>query len=278
MHITNELHLFQRSKRFLWTGSHIAKGMLSAHLDPNHDAASRNIHAIQKTIDWLETKIPKNGRILDLGCGPGLYALRLAQKGYSVVGIDISQNSLDYAKKQAEAAHLNIEYLCRDYVKEDIGTGYDAVLCIYCGIGALIQGEQNIVLKKIYNALNDGGVFIFDVFTLDIYKSKKERRNWYFCEGESFWSPNPCIVLEEIKHFPDHQAWGTRTIVVEKNKNPKEFITWDTYYSKEDIERLLSHYNFKVVSINEDIIDHSDFTSKDVMFIEAVKYKEYGFI
>lgn len=53
---------------------YIAKNMLAAHLDLNNDAASRNLKTIKKTIRWIETKIPKKGRVLDLGCGPGLYS------------------------------------------------------------------------------------------------------------------------------------------------------------------------------------------------------------
>ena len=74
MSINDNLQVYQRSKNFIWTDSYIAKNMLAAHLDLNNDATSRNLKTIKKTIRWIETKIPKKGRVLDLGCGPGLYS------------------------------------------------------------------------------------------------------------------------------------------------------------------------------------------------------------
>jgi 2-polyprenyl-3-methyl-5-hydroxy-6-metoxy-1,4-benzoquinol methylase len=47
--------------------------------------------------------------LLDLGCGPGLYAERFSRAGVKIVGLEISQRSLDYASEQEQKAGLEIE-------------------------------------------------------------------------------------------------------------------------------------------------------------------------
>ncbi|SDY92671.1 Acetyltransferase (GNAT) family protein [Evansella caseinilytica] len=269
--VLNHLQVYQRSQHFIWTDKYISKNMLAAHLDLNSDAASRNTTTIKRTIEWIEARIPKGGKILDLGCGPGLYTSLLSKKGYSVTGIDISKSSIAYAQKKAAQENLPIHYFCKDYLNSEIGEGYDAILCIYCDFGALIPSEQEILLKKIYHSLKDGGVFIFDVFKSGLCNNKQEKRDWHYSDGGDFWCGSPHLVLEEEKHFTEHNVWGTRTIIIEENKQPREYITWDHYYSKSDIEILLNKNGLKVISFKDELIAENEFVSNDVMFIEAKK-------
>lgn len=88
--------LFAPGAEHFWTDPHIARQMLAAHLDPTTDAASRRPETIQRSVAWIVQTLglrPGN-RVLDLGCGPGLYAIRLAQDGLQVTGVDFSQNSI----------------------------------------------------------------------------------------------------------------------------------------------------------------------------------------
>lgn len=269
--IFNELKLYQRSNFSIWTDEYISKNMLAAHLDLDNDAASRNIRTIEKTIEWIIEKIPKGGKVLDLGCGPGLYASLLSKRGYLVTGIDISQRSLSYARKKAIEDNLQIDYHCADYIKDDIGMGYDAVLCIYCDFGALTPVEQLIFLEKINCVLSDDGVFIFDVFRTGLCENIQETRNWYYSNEGGFWCDKPHFRLEEVKHFIDHKAWGSRTIIIQEGESPKEYITWDHYYTEDSIKEVLNNNEFNTLSINNKLVAENEFTSNDVMFIEAKK-------
>jgi len=247
--------------------------MLNAHLDFDNDAASRNIKTIDKTIDWIIKRIPKGGKVLDLGCGPGLYASLLAKRGYSVTGIDISQQSLSYARKKSIEDNLQIDYHCADYIKDDIGTGYDAVLCIYCDFGALTPLEQSIFLKKINCALLDEGIFIFDVFKTGLCDNMQETKSWHYSDEGGFWCDKPHFILKEVKHFIDQRVWGSRTIIIQEGESPREYIIWDHYYTDDSIKKILSDSGFDVISINNGLVDENEFTSNDVIFIESKKKK-----
>ena len=84
----------------MWTDAHISKQLLDLHINPDTDTASRNEKSIEKTTAWILEQTAGN-RVLDLGCGPGLYAERLAQAGMGVTGMDFSENSIAYARQSA---------------------------------------------------------------------------------------------------------------------------------------------------------------------------------
>jgi len=243
--------------------------MLAAHLDFTNDAASRNIKVITKTIDWIKTIIKTNSSILDLGCGPGLYTEMLVKNGYFVTGLDISKRSIKFARDSARKQKLSIKYQNKNYLKTKIHNTYDCITCIYCDFGALIPVEQTILLKNIHNALNDDGSFIFDVFTDKLANERTESKQWNYCKDSSFWSKKPSFVLEETKHFPNEHTWGNRSIVI--NNRSKEYITWDTYYTKQQISELLQNNGFQIEEVKEDLVEKNSFTSNNVMFIKARK-------
>ena len=122
----------------MWTDEYISKQLLKMHINPDNDMASRNEKSIDKTIRWIIERIGReDARILDLGCGPGLYAEKLGRAGYSVTGIDFSATSIAYAKHSAEQNGLSINYMCMDYMEFDEQDAYDLIMLIYCDFGVL---------------------------------------------------------------------------------------------------------------------------------------------
>jgi len=271
MPLTEHLTLNTRSENILWTDAHIAQNMLAAHLDYENDAASRNLQTIKKTVHWINSVSEGKRSLLDLGCGPGIYANQFSAMGYAVTGIDISENSIQYAKNWAEKEGNAITYFCKDYVKEEIEGKFDIATCIYCDFGALLPTEEKRFLENIHHALNKDGILIFDVFGRKFGTTRKETNTWSFSAGPSFWCPNPHFILEENIHFADEMAWGRRVFILEADKAPKEYILWDYYFDEEKITALLRDNGFLVEMINKALISENEFTSNDVMMIKARK-------
>jgi 2-polyprenyl-3-methyl-5-hydroxy-6-metoxy-1,4-benzoquinol methylase len=90
----------------LWTDPHVSKGMLRYHLDGSAAAASDRTETIDAATAWLTSTfaIGAGSRVLDLGCGPGLYTLRLAVTGAGVTGVDFSASSIAYARRRPKPA------------------------------------------------------------------------------------------------------------------------------------------------------------------------------
>jgi 2-polyprenyl-3-methyl-5-hydroxy-6-metoxy-1,4-benzoquinol methylase len=101
----------QQSTKALWTDPHIAKQMLKSHLDPTNDAASYRRDTIDAAVGWMSSHfhLSRGDSYLDLGCGPGNYTLRMAEKGLRVTGVDFSENSIQYAKNEAMGRDLTIQ-------------------------------------------------------------------------------------------------------------------------------------------------------------------------
>jgi len=70
--------------------------------------------------------------LLDIGCGPGLYAERFSSAGYSVTGVDFSKRSIAYAKEQTLLNKSNIEYHYQNYLTIDYKEKFDVITLIYC--------------------------------------------------------------------------------------------------------------------------------------------------
>lgn len=83
--------LYAKSTAKFWDDEHISKGMLEAHLNPDWEAATRKLDFVNASVDWITKVAPVSQytKLLDLGCGPGIYAEKFYQKGYEVTGVDL---------------------------------------------------------------------------------------------------------------------------------------------------------------------------------------------
>lgn len=266
-----ELQLHQRSRHRLWTDKHLAGQLLKAHLELDNDVASRNRKTMARTVEWIGAEIPADARIVDLGCGPGLYAERFAARGWRVTGIDISANSLRFARQSSRRQGLAIDYIRGNYLRRVPGQ-HDVALCIYCDFGALRPSEQSLFLRNVHAALTSGGLLFFDAFMDGISATKRVGRHWSWHARGGFWSPEPYYLLEETRHFPDECAWGYRAIVVDaKTGASREYVLWDYYFTQESITALLRRHGFAVEAFRRDLVAANDFASNDVLFVKARK-------
>jgi SAM-dependent methyltransferase len=254
----NELGLFQRSNEAIWTDEHMSKTLLDAHLDESNDAASRKPERRTNIIQWINKNINPNSKIIDLGCGPGLYDYELGRLGHCVLGVDFNNESINYAQKN-KCIDDTIEYRYCNYLKDEINGKYNAAMMIFFDFGALITNEQKLLLKKIENFLEDDGIFIFDVYGKEEIGNINEKRNWFTSKGGDFWSEDPYICMEERKFFKNENALGTRYYLVnQSNGKIKEFIMWDQYYDENSIGKLMSENGFEIIEINKDLVKYNE--------------------
>jgi SAM-dependent methyltransferase len=257
--LTEKPKLFERTEHIFWDDSHISKGMLEAHLDTSWDGASRLPSTIEASVKWLSESVFENKKmkILDLGCGPGLYASRLAKLGHAVTGIDFSKRSIEYAKNINSEEKLNIEYIYQNYTMIDYENEFDAIILIYCDLGALTNDERDILLKKIYKALKPGGKFVFDTFTHEYRKKLDTKKIWEIeKENEGFWSEKPYLALNQNFHYPEEDTYLDQIIVI-TDEELKVYRIFDHVYSKDTLNNLIEKFGFK----NQ--VFYSDITGKE---------------
>ena len=97
------------------------------------------------------------GRVLDLGMGEGRNAIYLAQRGWDVVGLDVSDVGVAHAKESAGRAGVRIDARVQDIYTFDFGTSqWDLVCLMYFPIPDTRQG----LYQKIATGLKPGGYVI----------------------------------------------------------------------------------------------------------------------
>lgn len=258
--------LFEKTTCNIWTDPYIQQQMLKEHLDPDSDGATRRQDSVSKIIDFILENTNPAGRLLDLGCGPGLYTSVFRDKNYTVTGIDFNKASIDYAVQNRG----DIRYLMGDYIKEYPQGQYDAVIMIYCDMGTHSDKDRDVLLKNVYDSLDDSGVFIFDVFSEDFVIDKHETKDWQYASSGGFWSIEEYLLLSQTFHYTEDNAVASQYNLLTKNQN-KHFIVWDRYYSEKEIKSCLKSIGFNDISIYKNLLNVNDFTSNSEMFVVARK-------
>lgn len=221
----------------LWTDPWIAQQMLKVHLDESTDLASRKSQTIDGIVGWFDRKIGLSGKnVCDLGCGPGLYARRMATRGARVIGVDFSAVSLDYARSEAAAHNLDIEYRRADYLIDDLPDGQDVVSLIWCDFCTLPPEKRRTLLERIRGMLNPGGTFVFDVSTTQQFEKRREVMTYGRRPMGDFWSSDDHFGFQTTFLYDQDKIALDRYLIVAPERR-FEIFNWMQYFDPETISR-----------------------------------------
>jgi SAM-dependent methyltransferase len=105
------------------------------------------------------------GRAIDVGCGEGADAIWLAQRGWAVTAIDISDVAIDRAREAAELAGASVEWVCGDALHTALpARSYDLVSMQY---PALPQAAGEAAVRALLDAVRPGGLLLAVYHDLD---------------------------------------------------------------------------------------------------------------
>ena len=257
---TEKPKIYEKGTAFMWTDKHISKQLLNIHLNPDIDLGSRKKSTIEKTANWILNTQKEKGKlaILDLGCGPGLYTEIFAEKGHKVTGIDISKNSIEYAKKFAENKKLDITYLNSSYLEVDLKSDkYDLVVLIYTDLGVLTPTERESLLEMIFRILKKGGTFIFDVLKDREIEKKTSPKTWEV-SNIGFWKESPYLALSESFLYQKEKVILFQHNIVDTEENIETYRFWTHFFSQTDVKKMLDAHNFIDINFKEDILPEGD--------------------
>ncbi len=106
---------------------------------------------------------PGTRKVLDICCGTGAHALRMARLGYEVTGVDLSPDMLDIARGKAKRADLPIDLRCIDVRKLNEIEVYQAAYCLgYTFLYMTKYSEVMSFFETVNRTLSVGGVFLLD--------------------------------------------------------------------------------------------------------------------
>ncbi len=245
--------LYKKTEGAFWDDEHISKQMLKAHLNPDFEGASRKKDFISKSAAWIAATIPPVSYpdLLDIGCGPGIYAEHFTKAGYHVTGIDFSRRSINHAIQSARQQELNITYLYQNYLNMELNQEFDGAAMIYCDYGALSQTDRKILMDKVCHHLKPGGKFLLDVFSTTYYENFQENQTWEHHPHGGFWNPGEHLALTGRYKYPDHITLEQTTILSAKDK--RTYYLWNTCFTPRQLKKEAEQSGFKTHSIYSDI-------------------------
>ncbi len=102
----------------------------------------------------------------DLACGTGSVTALLAQRGLPVIGVDLSQDMLTQAQQKLQGAQPQPVFLHQDLARLYLPRGVDLAVCALDSLDYITSPQRcRSAIRRVYKALNPGGIFIFDVNT-----------------------------------------------------------------------------------------------------------------
>jgi SAM-dependent methyltransferase len=250
IHRTDVPEPWSEGEKIPWDEPGFSERMLGEHLSQEHDAASRRFEHIDAHVDWIHRELlgGRPSRVLDMGCGPGLYASRLARLGHACTGIDFSPASIAYAREEAQRDGLACTYVQGDIRTVDYDTGFDLAMFIYGELNAFRPDGVETILRKTLGALSSGGALLLEVSRFEALEDwGKSGPSWYSSPSGLF-SDRPHLCLEETFWDEGQHVVTRRFYVVDAETAEVTPHAMGTQaYADEEYRELLERCGFEDV-------------------------------
>jgi SAM-dependent methyltransferase len=182
-----------------WDDPGFSERMLGEHLSQDHDLASRRKPIVDGHLEAIAGLLPggRPARVLDLACGPGLYAHRLARRGHHCHGIDFAPAAIRHARSVAAADGLDCTFERADLRTAAFGEGYDLVLLLYGQPNVFRREEAAGIVGRAYEALLPGGRLLLELQTAEAVRRLGARPATWSAAPSGLFSDRPHVLLEE---------------------------------------------------------------------------------
>jgi len=240
--------------RDLWTAAYTSERMLAFHLDETVGAASRSGAFIERSVAWIAAYfgVGTGTAIADFGCGPGLYAARLARRGAQVTGIDFSARSIEYARDVAQAEGLPIRYVQQDYLTFATDERFDLAMMIMCDFCALSPTQREKLLRTFHTVLRSSGAVLLDVYSPAAFTRRAETATYGAGLLDGFWASAPYYGFLNVFKYPAEQVVLDKYTIVEADRT-RTVYNWLQYFSPETLRGELAAGGFEVVTLLADV-------------------------
>jgi 2-polyprenyl-3-methyl-5-hydroxy-6-metoxy-1,4-benzoquinol methylase len=228
--------------------------MLTFHLNEDIDVSSRNAEFINRSVEWIAPhfNVGAGTKIADFGCGPGLYATKLAQRQADVTGIDFSKRSIQHAQEVATREGLSIHYVNRNYLEFETDDRFHLILMIMCDFCALSPTQRKKMLSKFHTILEPDGSALLDVYSLAAFSQREEAATYEANLLSGFWSPNKYYGFLNTFKYKEEKVVLDKYTLIEASRT-RTVYNWLQYFSPEALEREFVECGFTVDKLYSDV-------------------------
>ena len=159
--------------------------------------------------------------VLDIACGTGPHLIRLADRGYRMAGLDLSQSNIEFLRERLAAKGHTGELVVGDMTDFRLKRPVDAAICMQDSQGHLLTNEQLVAhLRSVARAVRPGGLYVFDRYMVSSWTDPARRWSWSRRRGNvivraSFSALNNVNPVSQV--FKEHMVLeaienGTRRV------------------------------------------------------------------
>jgi SAM-dependent methyltransferase len=183
-----------------------------------------------------------SGNLLDLGCGPGRYAIPLAKQGFNVTGLDRTRLLLDRGKEHAEAQGVKVEWVQGDMRQFVRLNNYDLIISMFTSFGYFEEmAENRAVLENVYKSLVPGGILLMDMAGKELVARKQQ-------PALVNTLPNGDLFIEQPRFVDDCQKVENEIITILQGQI-RRFPIRLWIFSAGELKGLLSDAGFRMIKI-----------------------------
>ena len=192
----------------------------------------------------------EEGILLDLGCGTGSMSVKMAERGFDVIGVDSSIGMLNAAQQKMFESGKHMLLLNQNMQEIDLYGTVDCAICVLDGINHLDSAEDvRKTFEKVSLFMNQGGAFAFDVNT--VYKHKNVladnvfvyEPDGLFCVWQNNFNETDNSVEISLDFFEEEDGVYYRS--------SESFA--ERAYELGDIKKWLEDSGFEVMGIYDDL-------------------------
>jgi SAM-dependent methyltransferase len=206
-----------------------------------------------REVDFIREALspPRDGEVLDVGCGYGRHALELAQQGLRLTGLDLSLPMLIRAADHAQRRGLAVNFVHADMREMTYNGQFDAAYCMLSSFGYFDEETNLRVATAICRSLKPGGRFLLDIINRDYIIGDVPSRVW--------WEGDGCVVLEEVDfNYHTSRVLIRRSVVFGNGRQSEQEISLRAY-SLHEVGRLLRQAGLRVLDVSGGIATKSKF-------------------
>jgi SAM-dependent methyltransferase len=230
-----------------------------------------------KIADHIEKLFGKNAvkpeSVADLGCGTGDLCIEMRRRGYDMTGIDLSAEMLSQAAdKSRESGFDDILYLNQDIAAFELFGTVDAIICVQDVLNHVLSvSKLKRVFRLAHNYLNYGGVFIFDLNTLENMRDRLGGNTFHHIENDfayiwrNKYDPVKMLNKFDMTYFVLDPQSG-------KYDRLDEILT-EKAYLPEEVGEALTDAGLKITGIYGGHTLHAPKPSEKRVFYTAVKIR-----
>lgn len=222
-------------------------------------------------LDFLEAvlqrakKAPKS--VLDLACGTGSMSVLLAERGYSVLGADISVDMLTVAAQKAVNLPQPPYFIHQSMQRLLLPQPVDMVVCLLDSLNYLSDPRDcRETFRRVFSSLNVGGVFFFDINTPHKLKA---------LDGQIFLDENPdsyCVWRAEFDEAENCCYYGIDLFRRNGHLWSKSFEQHCEYaYDPAELHQWLEEAGFSRITLFGDLRDSAPKADEQRIYFFAVK-------